>query len=56
VLATRILFLTRAPGRAALDWRLDLAPPSERSAPEIEAAVAALLAGHPRLLEGEAGT
>ena len=56
VLATRILFLTRSPGRAALDWRPDLPPPGERGAPEIEAAVAALLASHPRLLEGEAGT
>jgi ABC-type nitrate/sulfonate/bicarbonate transport system ATPase subunit len=56
VLATRILFLTRSPGRAALDWRPDLPPPGERSAPEIEAAAAGLLAGHPRLLEGEAGT
>jgi len=56
VLATRILFLTRAPGRPALDWRPDLPPPGERGAPEIEAAVAKLLASHPRLLEGEAGT
>lgn len=56
VLGTRLLFLTRSPGRAALDWRPDLPPPGERGAAEIEAAVAALLARHPRLLEGMAGT
>jgi len=56
VLATRLLFLTRSPGRAALDWRPDLPPPGERGAPKIEEAVAALLARHPRLLEGMAGT
>ena len=56
VLGTRLLFLTRSPGRAALDWRSDLPPPGERDAAEIEAAVAALLARHPRLLEGMAGT
>ena len=55
VLGTRLLFLTRSPGRAALDWRSDLPPPGERGAAEIEAAVAALLARHPRLLEGMAG-
>jgi len=56
VLATRLLFLTRSPGRAALDWRPDLPPPGERGAPKIEEAVAALLARHPRLLEGMTGT
>ena len=56
VLGTRLLFLIRSPGRAALDWRSDLPPPGERDAAEIEAAVAALLARHPRLLEGMAGT
>jgi len=56
VLATRLLFLSRAPGRAALDWRPDLPPPGERGAAEMEAAVATLLARHPRLLEGQAGT
>jgi ABC-type nitrate/sulfonate/bicarbonate transport system ATPase subunit len=56
VLGTRLLFLTRSPGRAALDGRPDLPPPGERGAAEIEAAVAALLARHPRLLEGMAGT
>jgi ABC-type nitrate/sulfonate/bicarbonate transport system ATPase subunit len=56
VLATRLLFLTRSPGRAVLDWRPDLPPPGERGAAEIEAALAALLARHPRLLEGAAGT
>ena len=56
VLGTRLLFLTRSPGRAALDWRPDLPPPGERGAAEIEAAVAALLTRHPRLLEGMAGT
>ena len=56
VLGTRLLFLTRSPGRAALDWRPDLPPPGERGAAEIEAAVAKLLARHPRLLEGMAGT
>ena len=55
-LATRILFLTRSPGRAALDWRPDLPPPGERGAAEIEAAVTALRLRHPRLLEGEAGS
>jgi ABC-type nitrate/sulfonate/bicarbonate transport system ATPase subunit len=56
VLATRVLFLTRSPGRAALDWRPDLPPPGERGTAEIEGALAALLARHPRLLEGEGGT
>ena len=56
VLGTRLLFLTRSPGRAALDWRPDLPPPGERGAPKIEEAVAALLARHPRLLEGMTGT
>jgi len=56
VLGTRLLFLTRSPGRAALDWRPDLPPPGERGAAGIEAAVAKLLARHPRLLEGMAGT
>ena len=56
VLGTRLLFLTRSPGRAALDCRPDLPPPGERGAAEIEAAVAALLTRHPRLLEGMAGT
>ena len=56
VLGTRLLFLTRSPGRAALDWRPDLPPPGERGAAGIEAAVAKLLAQHPRLLEGMAGT
>jgi NitT/TauT family transport system ATP-binding protein len=56
VLGTRLLFLSRSPGRAALDWRPDLPPPGERGAAEIEAAVAALLARHPRLLEGMPGT
>ena len=56
VLATRLLFLTRSPGRAALDWRPDLPPPGERGAAEIEAAVAELLTRHPRLLQGEPGS
>jgi NitT/TauT family transport system ATP-binding protein len=55
-LGTRILFLTRSPGRAALDWRPDLPPPGERGAAEIEAAVTALHLRYPRLLEGEAGS
>jgi NitT/TauT family transport system ATP-binding protein len=56
VLATRLLFLTRSPGRAALDWRPDLPPPGQRGAGEIEAAVAELLTRHPRLLQGEPGS
>jgi NitT/TauT family transport system ATP-binding protein len=56
VLATRLLFLTRSPGRAALDWRPELPPPGERGAAEIEAAVAELLTRHPRLLQGEPGS
>jgi NitT/TauT family transport system ATP-binding protein len=55
-LATRILFLTRSPGRAALDWRPELPPPGERGAAEIEAAVTALHRRYPRLLEGEVGS
>lgn len=54
-LATRLVFLSRSPGRTVLDWRPELATPGERDAPAIEAAAAALLARHPRLLEGEAG-
>jgi NitT/TauT family transport system ATP-binding protein len=55
-LATRLFFLTRSPGRAALEFVPDLPPPGERGVAEIEAAVASLLARHPRLLEGQRGS
>jgi ABC-type nitrate/sulfonate/bicarbonate transport system ATPase subunit len=54
-LATRIVFLSRGPGHLVLDWPLALPPQGERAPTLIEQAMRTLLAGHPRILEGEAG-
>ena len=51
-LGTRLVFLTKAPGRVLLDWPLDLPPPDLRQPAQIHAALAQLLAEHPRILEG----
>lgn len=54
-LATRLVFLTRGPGRVLLDRPVDLPPPGDRSPADIDRALAELLTCHPRILEGEAG-
>jgi ABC-type nitrate/sulfonate/bicarbonate transport system ATPase subunit len=51
-LGTRLVFLTKAPGRVLLDWPLDLPPPDLRQPAQIHAALTQLLAEHPRILEG----
>jgi ABC-type nitrate/sulfonate/bicarbonate transport system ATPase subunit len=53
-LGTRLVFLSRGPGRLILDWPVDLPPPGEREPGLLDAALRALLAKHPRILEGEA--
>ncbi len=51
-LGTRLVFLTKAPGRLLLDWSLDLPPPHLRQPADVHGALARLLADHPRILEG----
>jgi ABC-type nitrate/sulfonate/bicarbonate transport system ATPase subunit len=51
-LGTRLVFLTKAPGRVLLDWPLDLPAPDQRQPAELQGALTRLLADHPRILEG----
>ena len=51
-LGTRLVFLTKPPGRVLLDWHLDLPPPGLRRPTQIHAALTQLLTEHPRILEG----
>jgi ABC-type nitrate/sulfonate/bicarbonate transport system ATPase subunit len=53
-LATRIVFLSRGPGRLILDWPVKLPPPAERTPIMLETARETLLAAHPRILQGGA--
>jgi ABC-type nitrate/sulfonate/bicarbonate transport system ATPase subunit len=53
-LGTRLVFLSRGPGRLILDWPVDLPPPGEREPGRLDQALQALLTRHPRILEGEA--
>jgi ABC-type nitrate/sulfonate/bicarbonate transport system ATPase subunit len=52
-LGTRLVFVSRGPGRMVLDWPVDLPPPGERGAGLLDQAMQALLARHPRILAGE---